>query len=193
LPSSFSKTHSSTLGYSPCLPVSVSGTDSQRTRYEAFLGSWIRVTLRPLDSHSRLGVVIHRICLADPPTRLDHHDQRVADLSLLRHPFASLSSPNWCRNIRLLSIAYACRPRLRVRLTLSGLTFLRKPWAFGERVSHPFSRYSFRHYHFCFVDPTSSVELHPTAERSPTRRTSRCESIASGVDLSPAHYRRRIP
>ena len=31
------------------------------------------------------------------------------------------------RNINLISIAYAFRPRLRVRLTLSGLTFLRKP------------------------------------------------------------------
>ena len=33
----------------------------------------------------------------------------------------------WCRNVDLLSIAYAFRPRLRHRLTLSGLTFLRKP------------------------------------------------------------------
>ncbi len=33
----------------------------------------------------------------------------------------------WCRNVDLLSIAYAFRPRLRYRLTLSGLAFLRKP------------------------------------------------------------------
>ncbi len=31
------------------------------------------------------------------------------------------------RNINLLSISYAFRPHLRTRLTLSGLTFLRKP------------------------------------------------------------------
>ena len=31
------------------------------------------------------------------------------------------------RNIDLVSIDYAFRPRLRYRLTLSGLTFLRKP------------------------------------------------------------------
>jgi len=116
---------------------------------------------------------IHRICLADHvPTALDRHYQSPADLSLLRHPSVSWSSPQWRRNINLLSIGYAFRPRLRVRLTLSGLTFLRKPWVFGERVSRPFSRYSFRHNHFCFVDPTLSVELHPTAERSPTRRLS---------------------
>jgi len=42
--------------------------------------------------------------------------------------------PSWpinlleeCRNINLLSIRYAFRPRVRVRLTLGGFTFLRKP------------------------------------------------------------------
>ena len=96
----------------------------------------------------------HRIFLADPPTGLDRHNRSPADLSLLRHPFASWSPFQWCRNVDLLSIGYAFRPHLRVRLTLSGLTFLRKPWVFGERVSRPFSRYSFRHNHFCVVDPT---------------------------------------
>jgi hypothetical protein len=33
----------------------------------------------------------------------------------------------WCRNVDLLSIGYAIRPRLRIRLTLGGLTFPRKP------------------------------------------------------------------
>ena len=42
----------------------------------------------------------------------------------------------WYRNINLLSIAYACRPRLRSRLTLSRLALLRNPWAFGGDVSH---------------------------------------------------------
>ena len=50
-----------------------------------------------------------------------------------------------CRNINLLSIAYAFRPRLRSRLTLGGLTCPRNPWVFGERVSHPFNRYSCWH------------------------------------------------
>ena len=115
-------------------------------------------------------LMTHRISLADPPTDLDRHFRPPADLSLLRHPFASWSSPQWCRNIDLLSIGYAFRPRLRVRLTLSGLTFLRKPWVFGGRVSRPSSRYSFRHNHFCFVHPILPIELQPIAERSPTRR-----------------------
>jgi hypothetical protein len=42
------------------------------------------------------------------------------------------------RIINLLPIDYASRPRLRIRLTLGGLTFPRKPWAFGEHVSHMF-------------------------------------------------------
>ena len=42
----------------------------------------------------------------------------------------------WYRNINLLSIAYAFRPRLRSRLTLSGRAFLRKPWIFGGKDSH---------------------------------------------------------
>ena len=61
LPSSFCKTHSSTLGYSPHLPVSVYGTGTGRTRYEAFLGSMIRTSWLALRlvSPSPLGV--------DPP------------------------------------------------------------------------------------------------------------------------------
>ena len=42
----------------------------------------------------------------------------------------------WYWNINQLSIAYACRPRLRSRLTLSRLALLRNPCAFGGHVSH---------------------------------------------------------
>ena len=42
----------------------------------------------------------------------------------------------WYRNINRLAIAYAFRPRLRSRLTLSRLALLRKPYAIGGRVSH---------------------------------------------------------
>ena len=45
---------------------------------------------------------------------------------LLRHPFV-LTILDWYRNVDLFPIDYAFRPRLRDRLTLSGLTFLRKP------------------------------------------------------------------
>jgi hypothetical protein len=40
------------------------------------------------------------------------------------------------RNINLIPIDYAFRPRLRGRLTLRGLTWRRNPWTFGGHVSH---------------------------------------------------------
>src|SRR6201986_2484272 len=40
-------------------------------------------------------------------------------------------------NINPLSIDYACRPRLRSRLTLGGFACPRNPWSFGGGVSHP--------------------------------------------------------
>ncbi len=42
----------------------------------------------------------------------------------------------WYRNINLLAIDYAFRPRLRSRLTLSRRTLLRNPWAIGGEDSH---------------------------------------------------------
>src|SRR3954465_9465266 len=51
------------------------------------------------------------------------------------------------RNINRVPIGYALGPRLRSRLTLGGLTFPRKPCAFGGWASHPSCRYSFRHTH----------------------------------------------
>ena len=55
-----------------------------------------------------------------------------------------LASPGsvWSRhcrygNINPLSIDYACRPRLRSRLTQGGLAWPWNPWSFGGRVSHP--------------------------------------------------------
>ena len=51
------------------------------------------------------------------------------------------------RNINRVPIGCALGPRLRSRLTLGGLTFPRKPCAFGGWASHPSCRYSFRHTH----------------------------------------------
>jgi len=115
------------------------------------------VGLRPPHRVSELSL---RICLEELPTRLDRDIRHPADLSLLRHPIGQ-TPHQWYRNVRLFSIAYAFRPRLRVRLTLSGLTLLRKPWAFGERVSRPFSRYSFRHTHFRLVQQFLPNHLRP--------------------------------
>ncbi len=78
-------------------------------------------------------------CPADfptgPPTRLPQDDHRLGSPSLPRPPIGrTVATRYW--NINQLSIAYACRPRLRSRLTLSRLALLRNPWTFGGGVSH---------------------------------------------------------
>src|SRR3982074_2663634 len=50
-------------------------------------------------------------------------------------------------NINPLSIDYACRPRLRSRLTLGGLAWPRNPWSSGGPGSHLPYRYSCLHSH----------------------------------------------
>lgn len=45
----------------------------------------------------------------------------------------------WLRNIYLIPIDYAFRPRLRDRLTLRRLALRRNPWTFGEGASHTLS------------------------------------------------------
>ena len=82
-----------------------------------------------------------RICQEDPPTRLNRNP--ITGQATLLHP--RITPPVRCRNINLLPIDYAFRPRLRVRLTLGGLPFPRKPWAFGEQVSHLLYRYLCQH------------------------------------------------
>ena len=85
---------------------------------------------------------------------------------------------HWARihgygNINPLSIDYACRPRLRSRLTLGGLTWPRNPWSFGGRVSHSsFATHaciltraastpgSLRRFHGCTTLPYPSTPLH---------------------------------
>ena len=55
--------------------------------------------------------------------------------TLLRRPIGRNAARRY-GNIDPLRIGYACRPRLSSRLTLGGLAFPRKPWAYGGGVSH---------------------------------------------------------
>ena len=102
----------------------------------------------------------------------------------------SQASP-WARshgygNINPLSIDYACRPRLRSRLTLGGQTWPRNPWSFGGRDSH--SAFA---THACILTPTPST---PGSLRGFTGRRTlpyptnlyRLVATASAVRLSPA-------
>lgn len=63
-------------------------------------------------------------------------------------------------NINPLSIDYACRPRLRSRLTLGGLAWPRNPWSFGGQGSHLPYRYSCLHSHSHTLHNTFPRLLH---------------------------------
>ena len=103
--------------------------------------------------------------------------------TLLRHPIAQ--TPHWrCRNINLLAIAYAFRPRLRNRLTLRRLTLPRKPWTHGERVSNPLYRYSCLHNHFQDLHTSLPVVLHRRLECS---STAPCGARSFGAMLKPRY------
>jgi hypothetical protein len=147
LPSSLTRVLPSILGFSPRLPVSVYGTG---TSFLARGFSWqcrIRDFGTIFPSPSQLSLHGGRICLSTGLDCLDAHIHQRALPTFLRPPVAQ-TERRWYRNINLLSIAYAFRPRLRSRLTLSGRAFLRKPWAFDGEDSHFSFRYSYRHSHF---------------------------------------------
>src|SRR5439155_24246751 len=168
--SSLATVLSSALVFSTRPPESVCGTVTETTHDEDFLGSMGSTT----SPDPRIGLVItsrrwmvRRICLPDPPTGLNRHVQQPDGLPFFVSP--SLQTlPRWCRNINLLSIAYAFRPRLRHRLTLSRLPLPRKPETYGEWVSHPFYRYSCLHNRFQGLQQSLPVCLHRRLECSPT-------------------------
>ena len=62
-------------------------------------------------------------------------------------PILRLNPSYQCRNINLLSIDYAFRPRLRCRLTPGGRTCPGKPWDSGDQNFHLVFRYSCPHNH----------------------------------------------
>ncbi len=135
------------------------------------------------------------------PTRLPLDNQRQGSPTLLRPAFAArpkicqfarrqplstlglgLTSARRYRNINRLCIDYAFRPRLSSRLTLGGLAFPRKPWAYGGGVSHPSLA-----THASILTRTGSTTV-PTAASLPARRsptTPLLRSAASARCLSP--------
>lgn len=113
----------SALDYSSRLPVSVLVRSAKLQPYEAFLE-------RPADDFVNINAL-------SPHTWLNGADLPIPRLACVhghfysyRSPFGrcpSIGPPSWRRNVDLLSIVYAFRPRLRHRLTLGGFTFPRKP------------------------------------------------------------------
>ena len=125
LPSSLTSLHSSAFGYSPRLPVSVWGT----VPFVLLRGfSW----QHEISSFQPFGLLLYASLLSlsgfawrNRLTRIEPDSHNRLHLSFCVTPS---SNEHWeVRNINRMSIGYAFRPHLRDRLTLSGLTFLRKP------------------------------------------------------------------
>jgi hypothetical protein len=135
LPSSFTRVISITLVFSTCPPVSVL-VRARASSLEAFLGGLASGTRRLIASwHRASGYAAPHLTRATP-TRLPQDNHRLGFPSLPRPPIGQTDA-TWYRNINLLAIDYAFRPRLRSRLTLSRRTLLRNPWAIGGGDSHP--------------------------------------------------------
>src|SRR5437588_3119076 len=124
-----------TLVFSTCPPVSVL-VRGRTASLEAFLGGMASGTRRLRASwHRTSGYAAPHFTWATP-TCLPQVDHRLGSPSRPRPPIGQADA-TWYRNINLLAIDYAFRPRLRTRLTLSRRTLLRKPWAIGGGDSHP--------------------------------------------------------
>src|SRR4029078_1272926 len=135
-------------------------------------------------------LMTRRICLPGPPTGLNRDIQHPDDLSFSVPP-SLITHHRWCRNINLFSITYAFRPRLRDRLTLGRLTLPRNPWAYGERVSHTFYRYSSLHKLFHPLQlslPSTFAANGMLAYRSSLRKNPQLRHYT----LAPLHFRRRF-
>ena len=146
LPSSLATDHSSTFGFSPRPPVSVSGTGRRGLALEVFLGSMITAAFR---SPGGLRYCHVRKRAADLPAALPYTLQRT--IPSVRGPSTSPSLLRirvGCWNVDQLSIGIAVRLILRPRLTLNRLSLFRKPWSSGVRVSHPHYRYLCLHLLF---------------------------------------------
>ena len=170
-----------TLVFSTCPPVSVL-VRARALSLEAFLGGMASGTRRlEASCHRTSGYAAAHFSSATP-TCLTQDYHRLGSLSLPRPPISQMSA-TWYRNINLLSIDYAFRPRLRSRLTLSRRTLLRNPWAIGGEDSH-----------FSFVTHAGILTSHGstagfprrfTAMRTLSYRSTYVEPEASVSSLSP--------
>ena len=98
-------------------------------------------------------------------------------------PPSVIAVGTWYRNINRLAIAYAFRPQLRSRLTLSRLALLRNPWAFGGRVSHsPFVTHASI---LTSQRSTAGLRRRFSALGTLPYHSSKLESVASVPCLSP--------
>ena len=168
LPSSFTRVLPNAFGCSPSTPVSDCGTGRGFVHGGLFVAEMRRTSGSNAVALAGRGRLSPRPLTPRRPRRLNLH-------------------VGW-RNINRLPIGYAPGPRLRTRLTLGGLTFPRKPCAFGGWASHPSCRYSFRHTHSPTLHRSSRSGF---AAEGNALLPSILRSIRDcGTTLSPRHFRR---
>jgi hypothetical protein len=98
-------------------------------------------------------------------------------------------------NINPLSIDYACRPRLRSRLTLGGTTWPRNPWSFGGRDSHsafathacilthtPSTPRSLGGFPGCMTLPYPTPQLHTPPRKMEADYTRYCHGFGGALE-----------
>ena len=133
MPSSLTIVLPIALVFSTHPPVSVCGTGSSRLprgfSWEHGLTHFAQGFVRRLrPGRARFA--------ARRPTRHHGDVQNPAELPFSVAP-SVIAARRRYGNIDPLRIGYASRPRLSSRLTLGGLAFPRKPWAYGAGVSRP--------------------------------------------------------
>ena len=129
-----------------------------------------------------------RICLEEStPTPLNRLFRQTAAVSLPR-----LHVALWGSNgiLTVSAIGLAVRLSLRSRLTLIRLALIRKPWSFGEGVSHPLYRYLYLHLLFHTLQQSSRFTFDAEWNAPLPILT---DPIASVNCLMPDYYPRQTP
>ena len=132
MPSSLAMLLPPALGSSPHPPVSVYGTGAPWA-IAAFLGTWLAC----FATLASLRVTPPAWRAAFPARRLLRLRRVFHTRHMLRHMRPHSSATTQYRNISLLSIGYAFRPRLRPRLPQGRSALPWKPWISGRGDSHP--------------------------------------------------------
>ena len=173
--------HPPALGFSPHPPVSVYGTGAVCT-IAAFLDSWLTHFPTKFRSASRLPIA-WRLFLPGWYPACARLSIRACAFPLCPHS----SDIQQYRNLNLLSIGYASRPRLRPRLTQSRSALLWKPWIFGLEDSHLHLA-----THSGILSPCTPQPLPVLLRRACNAPLPiRSDSSASVPCFSPGHFRRR--
>ena len=185
LPSSLAVTHSSTFGYSPRPPVSVSGTG----RHGLKLSGFSREPPSPRCPPGRSLAVLSRLgkgCVLDCSPCTFALQPAIPSAGGGSGPPSPLRSRDGYGNVDPSSVGKPAfqLASLRPRLTLIRLALIRKPWSYGEGVSRPLYRYLYLHLLFHTLQHASRHTFNAYG-MLPYQSCTRHDSTSSAPDLCP--------